>query len=109
MPSDYQKKKLAKKKEVSKQKGGKKAASNNVQENGESNGVSENGINGHSNGVTSTNGSKENSSEPTTYEGKVVSVFFLEIPIAKKKYICLYWDGPLNHNLRSVPDKVNAC
>ena len=62
MPSDYQKKKLAKKKEAAKQKGGKKA-STNTEQNGESNGKEVNGL-------ASINGSKANSSEPTTYEGK---------------------------------------
>ena len=65
MPSDYQKKKLAKKKEAAKQKGGKKAT-NNTEQNGVSNGK-------ETNGLDLINGSKENSSEPTTYEGKYTS------------------------------------
>ena len=68
MPSDYQKKKLAKKKEAAKQKGGKKPTSNGVEENGVSNGT-----NGEiTDKLASANGSKENSSEPTTYEGKLL-------------------------------------
>ena len=68
MPSDYQKKKLAKKKEAAKQKGGKKPTANGVEENGVSNGT-----NGEiADKLGSVNGSKENSSEKTTYEGKLL-------------------------------------
>ena len=68
MPSDYQKKKLAKKKEAAKQKGGKKPTTNDVEENGVSNGT-----NGEiADKLGSVNGSKENSSEKTTYEGNLL-------------------------------------
>ena len=68
MPSDYQKKKLAKKKEAAKQKGGKKPTANGVEENGVSNGT-----NGEiADKLGSVNGSKENSSEKTTYEGNLL-------------------------------------
>ena len=72
MPSDYQKKKLAKKKEAAKQKGGKKAAVANgkPEENGAENSENEQLVNG----AGSVNGTKENSSEKTTYEGKTMAI-----------------------------------
>ena len=72
MPSDYQKKKLAQKKEAAKKKGGKKAPPKDGQENGVTNGVHEE----ITNGFSSTNGTKENSSEPTTYEGNIIPNYF---------------------------------
>ena len=60
MPSDYQKKKLAKKKEISKQKGGKKATA--VEATVESN-------EGSDNEVQQTNGTASNDKVPLTYEG----------------------------------------
>ena len=72
MPSDYQKKKMAQKKEAAKKKGGKKAPPKDGQENGVTNGVHEE----ITNGFSSTNGTKENSSEPTTYEGNIIPSYF---------------------------------
>ena len=68
MPSEYQKKKLAKKKEAAKQKGGKKT-SNDVEENG----VSNDSARESRNGTPSTNGANDTTEPSTTYEGKARS------------------------------------
>jgi len=80
MPSDYQKKKLAKKKEAAKQKGGKKAT-NNTEQNGVSNGK-------ETNGLDLINGSKENSSEPTTYEEELCARLEEEANLAAEARAC---------------------
>lgn len=82
MPSDYQKKKLAKKKEAAKQKGGKKATTNNdTEENGVTNGKV-------ANGLASINGSKANSSEPTTYEEELCARLEEEANLAAEARAC---------------------
>ena len=89
MPSDYQKKKLAKKKEAAKQKGGKKPTANGVEENGVSNGT-----NGEiADKLGSVNGSKENSSEKTTYEGKLL---FLLVEIWQPCLFSQTFKGSIN-------------
>jgi len=81
MPSDYQKKKLAKKKEAAKQKGGKKATTNTAEENGVSNGKA-------TNGLDSINGSKAGSSEPTTYEEELCARLEEEANLAAEARAC---------------------
>merc|ERR1712012_881220 len=81
MPSDYQKKKLAKKKEAAKQKGGKKATTNTAEQNGVANGK-------ESNGIDSINGSKANSSEPTTYEEELCARLEEEANLAAEARAC---------------------
>merc|ERR1712012_86534 len=81
MPSDYQKKKLAKKKEAAKQKGGKKATTNTAEQNGVANGK-------ESNGIDSINGSKANSSEPTTYEEELCRKLEEEARLAAEARAC---------------------
>jgi len=81
MPSDYQKKKLAKKKEAAKQKGGKKATTNTAEQNGVTNGK-------ESNGIDSVNGSKANSSEPTTYEEELCARLEEEANLAAEARAC---------------------
>jgi ATP-binding cassette subfamily F protein 2 len=84
MPSDYQKKKLAKKKEAAKQKGGKKATANDVEENGVSNGT-----NGEiRDKLGSVNGSKETSSEKTTYEEELCARLESEARLASEARAC---------------------
>jgi ATP-binding cassette subfamily F protein 2 len=84
MPSDYQKKKLAKKKEAAKQKGGKKPTANDVEENGDSNGT-----NGEiTDKLGLVNGSKENSSEKTTYEEELCARLENEARLASEARAC---------------------
>jgi len=80
MPSEYQKKKLAKKKEAAKQKGGKKAQDSN-EENG--------ATNGEANALAAIlNGVKENSSEPTTYEEELCLKLEEEAVLASEARAC---------------------
>jgi len=77
-------KKLAKKKEAAKQKGGKKPTTNDVEENGVSNGT-----NGEiADKLGSVNGSKENSSEKTTYEEELCARLESEARLASEARAC---------------------
>jgi len=80
MPSEHQKKKLAKKKELAKQKGGKKATSPDGEENGESNGDSEL--------QKLINGTKETSNEPQTYEEELCARLEEEAVLAADARAC---------------------